>query len=119
DPLWRLVLPRLWRGPVGRTVVDRKSQGEGRSGARHAPQLDIAAMVGGDVFDDRESEARAPGGSRTRLVGAVEPLEDPFLVLLGDADAAVGHGDLDHAVDLPPADRHGAARRRVRDGVLQ
>ena len=41
----------------------------------------------------------AAGATRPRLVGAVEALEHAVLVALGDADAAVGDGDLDDAVD--------------------
>ncbi len=69
------------------------------------------------VLDDREAEPRAARAARTRLVGAVEALEDPLLVALGDSDAAIGHGDLDDVVD--GLDTHPDVRslRRVRHGV--
>jgi len=51
-------------------------------------------VVGGDVFDDRQPQPGAPGGAAARLVDAEEPLEHLFLMLEGDAQAAVGDGDL-------------------------
>ncbi len=44
--------------------------------AGRAARLDGAAGRGDDVLDDREAETRA--ARRTRGVGAVEPLEQPF-----------------------------------------
>ena len=43
----------------------------------------------------RPGAAGGPGAGR---VDAVEPLEDPFQVALGDADALVGDADLDDRV---------------------
>ncbi len=73
-------------------------QGEGGAGPGLAPELDITAMVGSDVLDDRQAQPSAAGGSAARLVDAEEPLENPFLVLGGYAQAAVSDGDLDETV---------------------
>ena len=61
-----------------------------------------SVVVGRDVLDDGQAEAGAAGGARTRLVDPEEPLEDPLLVLAGDADTAVGDRDLD-VVSAPRA----------------
>ena len=50
-------------------------------------------MIGGHVLDDRQPQARAAGGPRTRFVDAVEALENPLLRLLGDSNALVDDGD--------------------------
>ena len=60
-----------------------------------APHGDLAAVVADGVLDDREAETGAAGRARPGRIDAVEALEDPLLLLLGDPDALVGHGDLD------------------------
>ena len=68
----------------------------GRDHSRTSPPWRCTACLTID-----EAEAGAAGAARARLVGAVEPLEHALLVALGDADAAIGDGDLDDAVDEP------------------
>src|SRR5437879_5534590 len=84
---------------VGRTVAGRtrlrQPQGEGGALTLGAPHRDLPAVRGGHVLDDRETEARAARGTGAGRVDAVEALEDALLVLVGDADALVGDGDLD------------------------
>ncbi len=63
----------------------RNPQGEGRAGARLAPELNITAVVGGDVLNDRPPQPSAAGGSAARLIDPEEPLEHAFLVLESDA----------------------------------
>lgn len=74
------------------------------------------------MFDDRETEARAARLAGAGRVDAVEALEDALLVLVGDADALVGHGDLDElsAGRGHPAGgyAHPGAGRGVVHGVL-
>lgn len=74
------------------------------------------------MLDDRETETRTAGLAGTGRVDAVEALEDALLVLLRDADALVGHGDLDEvsAGRGHPARgyTHPGAGGRVVDGVL-
>ncbi len=89
--------PEQWRGR-------RQPQGERGTGPLHAPYADLATVVAGDVLDDGQAQAGAAGGPGPRRIGPVEPLEDPVQVLLGDADALVGDGDLDPAGPPPGAD---------------
>ena len=45
------------------------------------------------MLDDAQAQAGTAGGPRTGLVHAVEAFEDALLLLLGDADSLVDHGD--------------------------
>ena len=60
-----------------------------------------------------EPEPGSPGGTRAGRVHAVEALEDALLVLVGNADALVGDGDL----DVVPAGRVHAAGRDADTGA--
>ena len=90
-----LILPPRWSvtptgpGPAGMRECER--------GALALVRLhpDLAAVVGGDVADDRQAETGAAGLAAAGPVDPVEALEDALEVALGDADAVVGHGDLD------------------------
>lgn len=73
----------------------RQSQRERGALSLCAPHRDLPAVRGGHVFDDRQPETRAAGGTGAGGVDSVEALEDTLLVLVRDADALVGHGDLD------------------------
>jgi len=66
-------------------------------------------------FDDRQAEADT--GAEAQVFGAREFLEDPGLVLLGNADAGVP--DLEHDVPAaaPAADEDAAAGFGILDGV--
>src|SRR4051812_19873524 len=86
----------------GGAGADRQPHGERRAGARAAPQPDLAAVVGQHVLDDRQAQPGAPGGPGAGRVDPEEPLEDPLLVLGGDADAAVGDRDLHPPARAPP-----------------
>src|SRR5690606_28059769 len=81
-----VVLPPLVR--VGRRGLPRgrDAQREGRAAPRLGPHRDLAAVVGRDVLDDAQPQARAPGVARARRVHAVEPLEDARLLVRRDAD---------------------------------
>ena len=74
------------------------------------------------MLDDRQPQSRAASHARARLVHAEEALEDPFLVLLGDADALVDDGDA-YQVRVRGIDAHAhthsGARIGVADGVVQ
>ena len=67
---------------------------EGCALAQLALCPDAAAVGLDDVFDDGKTEAGAAGFARTRLVDAVEALEDALEVVGGDAGAEVLHGEL-------------------------
>lgn len=60
-----------------------------------------AAVAAHDLVDDREAQAAA--GLGVDVAGAVEPVEDPVLVLRRDAPAAVA--DLDRGVVYRDLDR--------------
>src|SRR5665811_2197859 len=91
----------------------RQAHGEGRAVARLAPDRNLSAVVGTDVLDNGQSQAGATRGSGPGGVDAVEPLEDPRLLALGDALALVGHHDLDQLILRTHADRDPGARVAV------
>src|SRR5665647_1598341 len=95
----------------------RKAHGEGRAVARLAPDRDLSAVVGTDVLDNGQSQTGATRGSGPSGVDAVEPLENPRLLALGNALALVGDRDLDKLIRRTHADRYPGARRGVVDGV--
>src|SRR6201996_1233821 len=98
----------------------RQPQVEGGARALHAPHRDPAAVRDRHVLHDGQPEPGAAGGPRAGRVDAVEPLEDPGQVPLGDADALIGHADLDPAVPwLFHAHHDPGTLRAVHDGVLQ
>lgn len=100
----------------------RQPQRESGALTLGAPHRDLPAVRGGHVLDDREPQTRAAGGTGAGEVHAVEALEDALLVLVGDADALIGHGDLDvvSAGCGHPAGgyAHSGTGGRVVDGVL-
>src|SRR3954469_15537275 len=79
----------------GRAIWD--VQAEGRALALAGLHRDGPAVVAGDVANDREAEAGAPGTTRTGAIDTIEAFEDPVEVVRGDADAAVGDHER-HAV---------------------
>src|SRR3954447_20467777 len=68
----------------------------------HAPTVRL-----GDRGDDREPEADAAARAGPRAVGAVEALEDVRRLLLVEARAGVGDGDLGVSVAAADRDAHG------------
>src|SRR5579872_6122029 len=87
------------------------SQGEreGRALSELARERDRPLEHAREAPADREPEARPAVLPRLRAVHLLEVLEDARPVLLGDADARVGDGDLDAVVlavpGRPDADR--------------
>src|SRR5581483_7343720 len=84
--------------------------------ARHALQLELAAVALRDALHDGEPEARAA------LARRVEDLEDALAIGLGDAAAVVGHLERD-TVRLAPRAQRDARRPRAllagEEGVLR
>ena len=70
------------------------------------------------MLHDGEAEARATRVAAARLVDAVEALEDPIEITLGDADPLVGHHDLHPRPGRPAANLHDTAVLAVLDGIL-
>ena len=83
----------------------RQADGEGGAVADLAGGLDAALHGLDQVLDDRQAQAGAAQLARTRLVHAVEALEDARQVGLRDADAVVGDFQADLARSLAPARR--------------
>src|SRR5699024_4371172 len=73
--------------------VRGQDEGERRALSGLAPHLDRPAVARGDVLDDGQAEAGAPGRPGAGGVDTVEALEDPLDLGLGDSRALVGHGD--------------------------
>src|SRR3979411_88700 len=94
-------------------------QGEPRAGAGLAPELYVPAVVGGNVLAYCQPQPGAAGRSTPRLIDAEEPLEDAFLMLGRNAQAAVSDGDLHQAVHQPSTDGHRTTRRRVRHRIAK
>src|SRR6185312_1564980 len=59
-----------------------------------------AKVVRNDVLHDGQAQAGTAGRARAGRVDPVEPLEDPVLLDLGDAEPLVGHGDVDDRTRL-------------------
>src|SRR2546430_6268025 len=81
-----------------------------------AAGFDVPAGGLDDVLDDREAEAAPARGAGA--VGAEEPLEEPWRVLLGNAGAVVAHLEQDASVVGPELDDAGGALAGVPDRVL-
>src|SRR5262245_31047635 len=72
-----------------RAVGGRQVDAERAALAGSALERDSPPERQGQVLHDRETQARAAELARTRLVHAVEALEDPVLVARFDPDAGV------------------------------
>ncbi len=81
-----------------------------------AAGFDVPTRGLDDVLDDREAEAAAARGAGA--VGAEEPLEEPWRVLLGNAGPVVADLERDAVADATKSDRASRALARVSDGVL-
>src|SRR3954469_4375111 len=91
----------------------RYRQRERRTRTGLTPQPDGAVVIGRDVLDDGQSQSGAAGGPRPRRVDAEESLEHPLLIVAGDADASIGHRDLDVVAASAATDRDGRTLGRV------
>ena len=79
---------------IGQLLLHRDAEGERAAFAFAGAHGDVAAVVGGDVADDRQAEAGAAGVAAAGPVDAVEALEDAVEVAGRNADALVVHRDL-------------------------
>ena len=94
--------------------------GDGRALAfARAPDPDGAAVQLDEALHDRQPEAEAAVLARRRRVALPEPLEQVRNELRLDADAGVGHADLDVGVHALEQDLDLAVLRRELDGVGQ
>src|SRR5689334_2852768 len=95
----------------------RQLDNEGRAFAFAGVDVHVPAVVAGDVAHDRQAQARAASGPAAGAVDAVEALEDAVAIARRDADAVVGHGQLDVVAVVAGADLHRRAGIGVLDGV--
>src|SRR3989442_258848 len=84
--------------------------------AFRAAGFDVPSGGLDDVLDDREAEAAPARGAGA--VGAEEPLEEPWRILLGNAGSVVAHLEQDASVVGPELDHAGRSFARVADPVL-
>ena len=103
-------------------AVQRQGEPEGRPPALPAFHADRAAHDLDEVFADGQAQARAAELPADGRVGLAEALEQAVLLIGGDADPRVRHGEPD-VVEIPPLlhadierDRSGF---RELDGVVQ
>src|SRR5207302_8284829 len=99
---------------------ERQLERERGALALHGLDGDPSAHRLNQALRDEEAEAGATCATvSSRGLGSVELPEDPLLFGGRDPDPFVRHLELD-LVGLPPCDdRHGAARRRVADRVVE
>ena len=70
----------------------RKYRRKGRTFADLALNLDTPVMGLGDPSTDGQPKARAFFGMGAGVIGAIEPVKDPGLILLRNPNAVIGHG---------------------------
>jgi hypothetical protein len=70
------------------------------------------------VADDGQAQPGAAGLPAARRIDAVEALEDPVVLVVGDADAVVGHHQLDPRALGPSPHLHAGPGLAVLDRVL-
>src|SRR6202000_3490803 len=105
----------------GTWLALRALEGQAHDGAALLAGLgdDRAVLGGRQAPDDVEAHPDAPEAAAVARLALHEPLEDPLVVTLGDADALVFDVDLDHRTDGAGAYRDCPAGRRVLEGVLE
>src|SRR5256884_3560502 len=105
----------LSRGNVERALrLQRQPDADRRACVRRALDLDRPSMPLDDRLRDRQAEARAGDRALHRARAAEEALEQPLLLLLGDAEARVL--DLEHRQAVLGAEPYldaAAARREL------
>ena len=72
--------------------------------------VDAAAMQASQLLHERETDARAFVRAGASVLDAVEPLEHPRQVGLGNADAGIGDAQLDAIAARSQFDRESAPR---------
>src|SRR3990170_1299136 len=101
-----------WAGRLG--------EGEAEAGARASEVLgpDLAAVGFDDSLGDGQAEAGAASAAVARFLAAVEAVEDPRQVVVGNAVTAVEHVDPDAAWQLLDAEQDRPTGGGVADGVV-
>src|SRR5215469_8344796 len=109
----------MTRDPNRQSWPVREGECEGRALADLAGQPDLAPVQLDELPRERKPEAGALVPARTIAAHLAELLEHRRLVLRGDADSGVAHGDRDFSLALAEVDRHLPAFRRELDGVRE
>src|SRR5215469_16087285 len=109
----------MTRDPNRQSWPVREGECEGRALADLAGQPDLAPVQLDKLPRERKAEPRALIPARTIAAHLAELLEHRRLVLGGDADSGVAHGDRDFSLALTQVDRHLPAFRRELDGVRE
>ena len=112
--------PRSRRHPIGRQVRCPGADRHGKSGAAAflAGNGDVAAVETSQFLDERQPDARPFMRARPTVLDAVEALEHAGQVCLGNANAGVGHLQLD-AIAAPAQFHRNPALERELEGVRQ
>src|SRR5437870_1483608 len=84
-----------------------------------ALDLDTTAMGFDNPGADGQPKTRAFLGMGPRIIGAIEPVEDPRLILLRDSNTVIGHGHPCVSLFDRQRDVDGAAGVRVLDCVIE
>ena len=79
----------------------------------------MSAVGFDDPRADGQPKARALLGMGPCVIGAIESVEDPRLILLRDPNAAVGHGHLCMCLSDRQRDVDRAAGVRVFDSIIE
>src|SRR6266540_3667197 len=103
----------------GANRLARQDEPELASRSRLAVEFDSPAERPCRALRDREAETGAAARAVTRLVDAVEAVEDALAVLRCDADARVADGEDEVPAGAPAAELDLAARGGVADRVCQ
>src|SRR5215471_6463496 len=109
----------MTRDPNRQSWPVREGECEGRALADLAGHPDLAPMQLDKLPRQRKPEPGALVPARAGTTHLAELLEHRRLVLGGDADAGVAHGDRDLSLALAEVDRHLPAFRRELDGVRE
>src|SRR5215471_13440072 len=109
----------MTRDPNRQSWPVREGECEGRALADLAGQPDLAPVQLDKLPRERKPEPGALVSARPIAAHLAELLEHRRLVLRGDADSGVAHGNRDFSLALAEVDRHLPAFRRELDGVRE
>ena len=79
-------------GPCSRCGRQRQHHRKGRAFADLALNLDPPMVGLNNPGADGQPKTRALLGMSARVIGAIEPVEDPRLILLRNPNSVIGHG---------------------------
>src|SRR5439155_21168435 len=89
---------RRIRKELSSSIFQRQLNSERAAVARRAFDCECSAVGFDDPARDREAKTGAAQSPRTRLIDAIETIEDALPIFAWDADASVSYHDLSRAV---------------------